>query len=106
MNLQTHISSDLWLAISNTYEAENYNHAVLDAMHYLSSFLREKTGVDGDGASLVGQALGGDSPRLRINKLQTETERSVQRGIEQILRGLYLGIRNPRSHESRTADQG
>jgi hypothetical protein len=55
--------------------------------------------VDGDGASLVGQALGGDSPRLRVNKFQTETEKNEQKGLEQILRGVYQGIRNPRSHE-------
>lgn len=99
MNLQTSIRQDLWLSISNTYSAENYSHAVLDAMHHLSNVLRDKTGVDGDGASLVGQALGGDSPRLRINKLQTETERNIQKGTEHILRGMYLSIRNPRSHE-------
>ena len=73
--------------------------AILDAMHYVSSVLRDKTGVDGDGTALVGQALGGDSPRLRINKLQTETEKNEQRGIESILRGMYQAIRNPRSHE-------
>ncbi|MGI0016120.1 MAG: TIGR02391 family protein, partial [Nitrososphaera sp.] len=99
MNLQTHIRSSLWLAIQSTYQANNYSHAILDAMHYLSNVLRDKTGVDGDGAALVGQALGGDSPRLRINKLQTETEKNEQRGIESILRGMYQAIRNPRSHE-------
>jgi uncharacterized protein (TIGR02391 family) len=99
MNLQTHIKNDLWLAIQSTYEAGNYSPAVVDAMHYLSNELREKTGVDGDGKSLVGQALGGESPRLRINKLQTETERNEQQGFESILRGMYQAIRNPRSHE-------
>jgi uncharacterized protein (TIGR02391 family) len=99
MNLQTHIRAQLWLAISNTYQAENYSHAILDAMHYLSNILREKTGVDGDGVNLVGQALSGDSPRLRLNKLQTETERNTQKGLEHILRGMYWAIRNPRSHE-------
>lgn len=99
MNLQTSIRSDLWLSISNSYLKENYTPAILDAMHHLSSVLRDKTGVDGDGASLVGQALGGDSPRLRVNKLQTETERSVQKGMEHLLRGLYLAVRNPRGHE-------
>jgi sulfur relay (sulfurtransferase) DsrC/TusE family protein len=36
---------------------------------------------------------------LKLNPLQSETEKNVQRGIEQILRGIYIGIRNPRSHE-------
>lgn len=105
MNLQTHIRSNLWLAIQSTYENGNYSHSILDAMHYLSNVLRDKTGVDGDGAALVGQALGGDAPRLRINRLQTETERNEQRGIESILRGLYQAIRNPRSHEQMEDNQ-
>lgn len=99
MNLQTLIKPQLWLAISNTYEAANYSHAILDAMHYLSEVLREKSGLDGDGHALVGAALGGQSPILRVNKLQTETERNIQKGLGQILRGMYQGVRNPRSHE-------
>ncbi len=79
--------------------AKNYSHSIVDAMHHFSTVLRDKAGVDGDGAALVGQALGGDSPRLKINKLQTETERNQQHGIESILRGMYQAIRNPRSHE-------
>jgi uncharacterized protein (TIGR02391 family) len=99
MDLQTHIRPELWSAISNTYQAGNYKGAIVDAMLYLTNVLREKTGLDGDGPTLVGQALGGDSPRLRITKLQTETERNIQKGFEQILRGLYQAVRHPRHHE-------
>ena len=99
MNLQTAISGPLWDAISSSYEAGNYSHAVLEALHHLTTVLRDKSGVDGDGAALVGQALGGDMPKLRVNALQSESERNVQKGIEQLLRGVYLAIRNPRSHE-------
>jgi len=99
MDLRTHIKPDLWKAVESTYQNGNYAHSIVDAMHYLSDFLREKTGVEGDGASLVGQALGGDPPRLRVNKLQTDTEKSIQKGLEQLLRGLYMAVRNPRSHE-------
>ena len=99
MNLQTHIKHSLWVAISKAYETENYNHAILDAMHRLSDVLRERSGLSEDGNQLVGQALGGNSPVLRINRLQTQSEKDTQKGLEQILRGLYMGIRNPRSHE-------
>lgn len=99
MNLQTHIPSLLWAAIANAYEAKNYSHAILEATYYLSTLLRERAGVDGDGATLVGQALGGDLPKLKLNALQTESEKNAQKGFEQILRGVYTGIRNPRSHE-------
>lgn len=99
MNLQTHIPVALWDAIRVAYEAENYSHAVLEATYFISSLLRERAGVDGDGSALIGQALGGESPKLRLNALQTESDRNVQKGYEQVLRGIYIGIRNPRSHE-------
>lgn len=88
--------------MATAYEADQYSHAILEGTHFLSSLLRERGGIDGDGVALVGQALGGDAPKLRLNALQTESEKNVQRGFEQILRGIYQGIRNPRSHEPST----
>jgi uncharacterized protein (TIGR02391 family) len=105
VNLRTNISERLWAAIESPYEAGNFSHAVLESIHFLTDVIREKSGLDGDGAALVGQALGGESPKLRINPLRTETEKNAQKGIEQILRGIYLAVRNPRSHEQFTDSQ-
>lgn len=93
------IAAPLWESIRTTYEAGNYSHAVVDAIRYMSETLRTRAGVDGDGATLVGQALGGDAPKLRLNKLQSQSDKDEQKGFEQLLRGLYLGIRNPRVHD-------
>jgi uncharacterized protein (TIGR02391 family) len=60
--------------------------------------LRSKSGLEGDGVTLVGQALGGGTPLIKLSPLQSESDWNLQRGIEQILRGIYQGIRNPRSH--------
>lgn len=106
MNLQTHIPEPLWAAVASAYEAENYSHAILEATYFLSTVLRHRAGVDGDGATLVGQALGGEPPKLKLNSLQTESDKNVQKGFEQILRGIYIGIRNPRSHEQTVDDKG
>lgn len=106
MSLRAQIRPELWEAISKPYESEIYNSAILEAIHHLSDILRERANVDGDGVSLVGQALGGDSPRLRINKFQTETEKGEQRGFEQLLRGIYQSVRNPRSHDQIRDNQG
>ncbi len=99
MNLKTHIKSKLWLAISSTYKAENYNNAILDAIQYLTKVLREKANIDMDGLKLFANALGGKTPKLKINKFQTQSERNAQKGFQQTLMGIYQGIRNPRSHE-------
>src|SRR6266508_3164687 len=98
MRLQDEISEELWLSVSRPYQAGIYSNAITEAIHYLSNLIREKSSLDGDGIPLVGQAFGGDNPRIRINKFQTETEKNEQKGLEEIIRGIYQGIRNPRSH--------
>lgn len=99
MNLETRLPESLWEAVRANYEKRNFTGAILDAFYFLSELLRNKSGTEGDGASLIGQALGGAAPKIKLNRLQTESEWNVQRGIEQLLRGLYQGIRNPRSHD-------
>ncbi len=99
MNLETRIDTRLWDAVRISYENRNFTGLIQDSMYFLTDLIREKTGLEGDGASLVGQAFGGRSPLLKVNKLQTESEKNEQKGVEQIIRGLYQAIRNPRSHE-------
>jgi uncharacterized protein (TIGR02391 family) len=99
LNLEPRLDRRLWAAIDNAYQGSNYTGAILDAIHFLGELMREKTGLDGDGVALVGQAFGGQNPLLKITKLQTESDVSIQKGVEAFLRGLYQGIRNPRSHE-------
>src|SRR4029453_14671519 len=38
-------------------------------------------------------------PLIKINPLQTQTEKDIQRGLMQVLQGMYALVRNPRSHE-------
>lgn len=99
MNLETILPPDLWDAIRGNYEKRDFTSAILDCCYYISEILRQKSGSDGDGVPLVGQALGGTSPKIRIAKDQSETEQNIQKGIESILRGFYQAIRNPRSHK-------
>ncbi len=102
MNTETLINPELWAAISKSYVTGNYTHAVSDAMTFLTASLRDKSGLDGDGEALAGKALtfsDDKSPLIRINKLQTVTERDEQRGLMHVTMGLYALVRNPRSHE-------
>lgn len=98
MNLETTIQPRLWEVIRGSIEPRNFSAAVLDAIHFLSDVIRERSGLDGDGVALIGAAFGGSSPKLKVNRLQTESEQNVQRGVESLLRGVFQAIRNPRSH--------
>ncbi len=105
MNLQNEISPELWDAVSKSYGAAHYSNAITDAIRCLFDVIREKAGVELDGAQLIGQALQGDNPILQLNKLQTQSDKDEQKGFQEILRGIYSGIRNPRSHERLTDTQ-
>ena len=105
MNLETILDERLWSSIQSFYENRNFTGAILDAIYCLSDLIRERTGLESDGATLVGQAFGGNSPRLRVNKLQTKSDKDIQAGVEQLLRGMFRAIRNPRSHEKHEDEQ-
>ncbi|PPT63490.1 TIGR02391 family protein [Xanthomonas arboricola] len=99
MNLATEVNPDLWAAVRRSYESQAWSNAILDAVHHFSDVIRAKSGLQSDGTALAGQAFGGKEPKIRLNRLATESEKNVQAGVEQIARGLYQAIRNPRSHE-------
>lgn len=99
MDLKIDIGQELWNIIEKSYENESYSSAILDAMHLLTETIRNKTGLECDGANLIGKAFGGDNPMIQLNKLQTESESNIQKGIQEILRGFYTAVRNPRTHD-------
>ena len=89
MNLRAEIKPDLWDTISKQYESELYSNAVVEAIHYLSNVLRERANVDGDGISLVGQALGGDAPCGSINfklRQRKTSKRDWSRFLEEYIK--------------------
>jgi len=86
-------------AVGQRLENGAYSDAILSGIRYLTDTLRRVGGVQGDGAQLVGQVLGGNTPFFSLNKLATVSEKDEQKGVEQLMRGVYVGIRNPRTHE-------
>jgi uncharacterized protein (TIGR02391 family) len=105
MNLETRLLPPLWEAVRASVEARNFSSSVLDSIHHLSEVIRERSGLEGDGVALVGAAFGGSAPKLKVNRLQTESDENVQRGVEALLRGVYQAIRNPRSHGAHQDDE-
>jgi len=81
--------------------ADNYFHAVLEATKSIADKLRAKSGVNEDGAKLVDATLCGAEPRLAINDLTTESQRSEQSGVANLLKGVFGMFRNPTAHEAR-----
>jgi len=77
---------------------ENYFHAVLEAVKGVAERLRQLSGLGADGADLVNTVLSTKNPIIAINSLKTETEVSEQKGVANLLVGVFGAIRNPAAH--------
>ena len=102
MNLETLIRPELWDAVKSSYQATNYTHAIRDAMVAITTTLRDKSGLDGDGKNLLEKRLALkmiSRQSLKLTPSKLKRKKIYQRGLMQVLRGMYALVRNPRSHE-------
>lgn len=97
------VHPDVLRYCSAEFLEKNPFHAVLEATKSVAEKIRQKTGLKGDGAPLVQQALAGTNPRLRINALATESHKAEQRGFANLLVGMFGTFRNPTAHAPRIA---
>lgn len=81
--------------------ADNYFHAVLEAVKSIADKIRSRTGLTDDGAALVDRAFGGDPPMLAINPLASESGKGEQRGFVHLLKGTFSMFRNTTAHAAR-----
>ena len=78
--------------------AEDCFGAVFEATKGLAERIREMTGLDLDGYKLIESAFEGDKRRVAFNSLSTDTERNEQRGLANIMKGVFSAFRNPSAH--------
>ena len=78
---------------------DNFFHAVFEASKGLAQRIREMSGADGDGATLIDKVFSVEHPLLAFNSLQCETEKSEHKGFAALLKGSFAAVRNPLAHE-------
>jgi uncharacterized protein (TIGR02391 family) len=81
--------------------ADDYFHAVQEAVKSVADKMRVRTGLTDDGGTLVDRVLGGEPPMLAINPRNTASERSEQSGFANLVKGVFGMFRNPTAHEAR-----
>lgn len=99
MNMEQSVSQDVWNAVKDNYEKGSYTTAITNVLQYANEVVRDKSNLSFDNTKLMDIAFLGQSPILKINKFQTQTEKDIQQGIGFLLKGLCLAVRNPRAHE-------
>ncbi|HET6863193.1 MAG TPA: TIGR02391 family protein [Pyrinomonadaceae bacterium] len=72
--------------------------AVFAGSKALLNFVKERSGLDIDGASLVRTAFSKNNPVLAFNELANQTDIDEQEGMMHLFEGAVLAIRNPGGH--------
>lgn len=85
----------------NELFSDNYFHAILEASKGLLHRLRELSGLDLDGSTLVNEAFIVKNPVIVIkeNKIESLTEKSAYNGLKSLLNTIVYLYRNPKAHE-------
>ncbi len=83
----------------------HYARAVEEAFKCLDNTVKMKSGIDAKtGAALMHDAFSAKNPTLKLNKLQSQSDKDEQRGYMDLYAGSMTGIRNPRAHEHELED--
>ena len=99
MNIKALLETELWDAIDKHYTSEDYTGAIKDALDYLRDIIREKSNLELDSRNLITTAFSQKDPKIKVNKLQTDTEKNEQDGLRDSLLGVFGLIRNTRIHK-------
>lgn len=80
----------------------HYSDSVLKACTVLCNAVKDKACLreqDKDGSNLMRYVFSLQNPKLKINSLETQSNKSEQQGYMEIYAGVMTAIRNPRAHE-------
>jgi uncharacterized protein (TIGR02391 family) len=83
------------------YRDSHFPQAVLEAYKAIVNAVKKISGVKGiDGKSLMERVFSLGNPVIKLNNLQTDSEKDEQVGLMLLFSGAALGIRNPKAHEN------
>lgn len=89
------------IILENSYKLFRNGHlreAVLNSVVAVFDYIRELTGVQEDGDRLIGQVFSLEDPYIILSNLRSESGQNDQKGFMQIYKGVFQGVRNPKSH--------
>jgi len=87
------------------YYAEAVFSAFKEVNIRIKNIVKNKTGEELDGKSLMLKAFRLKNPIIKLNDCLTETERNIQEGYMHLFAGSIQGIRNPKAHDNIKLDE-
>lgn len=82
------------------YRDKHYSEAILNAYKVVFNELKDITGINNlDGKQLAEKSFSLNAPLVRLNYLQTQSDKDEQLGFMMLFSGAATGIRNPKAHD-------
>lgn len=81
-----------------------FAQATFEAYKYIDKQVQKHAKSAESGFKLMMQAFAESNPRIKLNALQSISDRDEQKGYQFIFAGSVLAIRNPRGHEVGVSD--
>lgn len=85
-------------ASMSCFQSGLYREAILNSFISLIDYVKEKTGSEDEGKSLMAHVFDEINPLIRLNSLRTKAEKDEQEGFKFLFMGATVGIRNPKAH--------
>lgn len=96
---------DIRTATRSRFVSTHYADAVEAGVKALNELVRSRTGSILDGDDLMTHTFSVKNPKLRVNRLRSDSDTSEQRGHMMLCQGVVAAWRNPRAHSSQFDDQ-
>ena len=86
---------------SKLFKNRHYAQAILEAYKAVVNQVKDISGVaDRDGKSLMEHVFSLNNPKIKLNNLETNSNKDEQLGFMLLYSGAALGIRNPKAHDN------
>lgn len=87
------------------YYADAVESALKEINQCVKNIVKNKRGVELDGADLMFQTFSPKTPVIILGDLSSKTGENIQEGYMHIFAGAMKGIRNPKAHENISIDR-
>ena len=78
----------------------HYASAIFEAFKAVNNEVKRLSGLTKDGQQLMAAAFDESQPVLRLNALQSQSDKDEQTGFRFLYMGAMSGIRNPKAHDN------
>ncbi|QZD87341.1 TIGR02391 family protein [Qipengyuania psychrotolerans] len=91
--------------VTKLFDDAHYAEATFHAAKFVDRRVAKMSGLELSGAALMQQAFNDKNPKMALNALSNETEKTEQKGYMSLFVGLVWAIRNPRGHDASIRDE-